>query len=163
MKGINPLLSFVLVVLITITAIGLVLEFGLPGSERAKEILLLQEGKNILTEIDNSVRTVSYQGEGSTVNLRLTITDGSYIIDNQTEEITFIMDSIAQIVGVGVTTHEGNLNITGTQGSIEVLLYYDDVDIVNRAQFGKGIRTLIIKNNGWNSTSQKQMIDITVS
>ncbi len=163
MKGVHVLVSFALIILISIIAIGLVLQFGLPGSERSKEILTLQEGKDVLTRIDNSIRDVSYQGEGASIDLRLTITDGSYIINNQTEEVLFTMDSREQIVGVGVTTYENNLNIIGKEGTIEVLLYYDDIDILNGSEFGKGSRRLLIKNNGWDPISEKQIINIVVS
>ncbi len=163
MKGVHVLVSFALIILISIIAIGLVLQFGLPGSERSKEILTLQEGKDVLTRIDNSIRDVSYQGEGASIDLRLTITDGSYIINNQTEEVLFTMDSREQIVGVGVTTYENNLNIIGKEGTIEVLLYYDDIDILNGSEFGKGSRRLLIKNNGWDPISEKQTINIVVS
>jgi hypothetical protein len=163
MKGVSELVSYVLIIIISITAIGIVMAYGIPETERGNEILLLQEGKSSLNKIDSSIKDVSYQGEGSSINLKLTITGGSYKIDEDNEEIMFKMESKSQIVGVGVVTYENNMNITGKQGEIEVLLKYDNIDIVDGIEFDKGLRNLLIKNDGWNSTSEKQIIDITVS
>lgn len=162
MKGIHPLIAAVLVIAISVSAIITVFYLGTPATSRTKEILLLQEGKNNLISIDGYVRDVSQQGEGSTRSLSLSITDGNYLIDTDRETITFLMESKEQIIGVGVSKIEDNINITGELGKIYLNLSYANIDIVDGGSFGKGTRTLIIKNNGYNSTIQKQIISIKV-
>jgi len=66
MKGVSVIIAAVIVIIISITAMFLALQIGTPGTDRAKEILLMQEGKNTLISIDNAVKSVSEEGQGST-------------------------------------------------------------------------------------------------
>lgn len=162
MKGIHPLIAAVLVIAISVSAIIIVISLGSPAIGRTQEALLLQEGKNILTSIDGYVKDVSNQGEDSSRSLSLGITGGNYLIDTKTETIMFLMESKSQIIGVGVSKLEDNINITGEIGKIYLNISYMNIDITDGGSFGRGTHTLVIKNNGYNSTIQKQIISVKV-
>jgi len=162
MKGIHPLIAAVLVIAISVSAIIIVISLGSPAIDRAQEALLLQEGKNILTSIDGYIKDVSNQGEDSTRSLSLSITGGNYLIDTETETITFLMESKSQIIGVGVSKLEDNINITGEIGKIYLNILYINIDITDGGSLGRGTHILVIKNNGYNSTIQKQIISVKV-
>lgn len=162
MKGIDSLVAAIMVIAITIAAIVIVLEVGGPAMDRAKEDLLLQEGKNNLKLIDNFIQQVSFQGTGATGVLPLDLTGGHYEIDNSTDKITFTMDTKQQIVGVGVTDKEDNLNIEGENGKIVVTLYLNNIDLTGYGGFSKGSYKLIFVNKGFDDANNKQIISAEV-
>ena len=162
MKGIDTLIATAVLIIISITAVFLTLNLSKPGTERTQEILLMQEGKNTLSSIDNAVRTVLAEGEGSVRVLKFSITDGNYKINNQTDAVTFSMDTKAQIVSFGVSKEENGINITGGAGIIYLNLSYENfIDVKGDAEFGRGYHSLTIRNDGYNTTTQKQMIYIS--
>lgn len=162
MKGIHPLIGAVLVIVISASAIIIALYLGSPATNRTQEALLLQEGKNILTSIDGYIKDVSNQGEDSSRSLSLSVTGGNYFIDVEKETIIFLMESKSQIIGIGVSKLENNINITGEIGKIYLNVSYINIDITDGGSFGRGTHTLVIKNNGYNSTIQKQVISVKV-
>ena len=159
MKGVDTLIASVLIILITVTAIYLALQYGSPSTQKAKEILLMQEGKNNLMSIDNAVNDVIVEGEGSTRALKFTVTGGSYVIDD--DSVSFTMESRAQIIGDGISKIEDDINITGSPNIVYMFLNYDDFLIKGGGEFGKGQRTVTVRNEGLNTTTQKQMIYIS--
>jgi len=163
MKGVDVIIASVLVLIISIAAIFISLQLGGPSTQRAKEILLMQEGENTLTLIDNAVKNVLSEGEGSTRVLKLSLSGGSYKIDNATNSITFSMDSTSQIIAEGVSKVENDINFTGEPGAVYLNLSLDELKITNEEEFGRGYHTLTIRNNGYNETTQKQMIYISLA
>jgi hypothetical protein len=161
MKGVDALIASVLIIIISITAIFIALQLGNPSTEKAKEVLLMQEGKNNLITIDNSIKNVLAEGEGSTRALRLAISGGYYTIDNVTNSILFSMESRAQIVGEGVSKIEDGINITGTTRMVYLSLNYSNIQVAGKGEIGRGTRTITVRNDGYNSTSQKQIIYIS--
>jgi len=161
MKGVDALIASVLILIISVTAIFLALQLGTPSTQRAKEILLMQEGKNNLVAIDDAVKNVLTEGEGSVRVLRLSISGGNYKIDNTTNSVLFSMESRSQIIAEGVSKTEDGINFTGTAGIIYLKLSYENIQITNEEELGTGHRTLTIRNNGYNDTTQKQMIYIS--
>lgn len=162
MKAIETWVSTVLVIVISISAIILVFQFGNPASQRTKEMMVLQNSKNILITIDDAVRDVSYQGSGSTRKLDLVITEGTYFIDAENESVRFVMETKSQIIGVGVSKMEDNINITGYTGKIYLTLKFNNTNITDEGEFSKGVHILVITNNGWDIKSKKTMISFSV-
>jgi hypothetical protein len=161
MKGVDALIAMVLIIAISITAIFIALQSSNPSTSRAKEVLLLQEGKDNLITIDGAVKNVIGEGEGSTRVINLAISGGSYDVDNSTSSVVFSMESRAQIVGDGVSKIEDGINITGASGRVYLNLSYDSVNIVDSRSFGKGRRAITIRNEGYDAISKKQMIYIS--
>jgi len=161
MKGVNVIIATILVIAISIAGITIVLYLGSPAIGRLQEINLYQEGFNTLTKIDDSVRDVTQEGEGSTRVLKLSITDGEYSIDVEKEAVLFSMRPDAQIIGIGVSNTEDNINILGAPHMLYLNLSYDNIDITGSGRFGKGQHNLYIRNMGYNSTIEKQIIRMT--
>lgn len=163
MKGVDVLIASVLILIISITAVFFALQLGGPSTQRTKEILLMQEGKNNLVSIDNVIKNVLAEGEGSTRVLRFSISGGYYKIDNSTNSLIFSMESAGQIIAEGASKIEDEINFTGKAGIIYLNLSYDNVQIVGKDEFGRGYHTLTIRNIGYNNTVQKQMIYVTLT
>ena len=160
MKGLSPIIAGAIVIAIAITAMYLVLNLGTPGTDRLKEMLIMQEAKDTLTSIDNAVKSVSEEGQGSTRNLKITVTGGYYSIDTENEAVLFSMDSFSQIIGIGVSKTEDNINMRGEPGKVYLNITYDNHSITDGTEFGKGTYNLIIRNDGY--ANQKQIVSISV-
>jgi len=162
MKGLDPLISTFLVIVITITAIALVFQLGNPSIGRAQEILLLEEGKRNIFSIDNAVKNVLQEGQGSTRVVTITVSDGSYIVNSTSDSIVFIMDSKSQIIDVGVTQVENNIQISGSPRMITLNLTYESLDIIDGGILQRSSNRLTVSNTGFNSTSNKQSLSINL-
>jgi hypothetical protein len=164
MKGISPLISYTLILAITLSAIFIALQMGGQAIDKEKEILTLQEGKNNLFDIDNYIKTIVSEGQGSARLLRLSITAGEYYIDSDNDAITFYMGTQAQIIGINVSKTEDAINIVGESGKIYLNLSYSNrsIDITGQGIFGEGKHSLSINNDGYNTSTEKQMVSISV-
>jgi hypothetical protein len=160
MKGLSPIIAGTIVIAIAITAMYLVLNLGTPGTDRLKEMLIMQEAKDTLKSIDNAVKSVSEEGQGSTRNLRITVTGGYYSIDTESEAVLFSMDSFSQIIGIGVSKTEDGINMMGEPGKVCLNITYDNYNITDGTEFGEGTYSLIIRNDGY--VNQKQIVSISV-
>ena len=161
MKGVSVIIASAIIIVISVTAAYLALQYGTPAIDRSNEILLLQEAKETLTSIDNAVTSVVTEGNGSTRVLALRITGGSYLVDVSNDQITFSMDTFAQIVGDNVSKIENGINITGTPGRITLYLPFD-YNITEGVEFGSGNYNLIVRNEGYDILTQKQTVSISV-
>jgi len=162
MKGVEPLIAAVFIIIISITGIAIVLESSQPSIGRLKEISLLEEAKKILTQVDNAARSVGEEGEGSTRVLQLSVSDGNYAIDTDKDAVTFSMDSKSQVIGRGVSKIEGNVNMYGELNRVLMNISYSTVNITGGGSFGRGIHSLIIRNDGYDVVNQKQIISISL-
>jgi hypothetical protein len=77
------------------------------------------------------------------------------------DSVLFIMDSRSQIVGDGVSKVEDGINITGSANIVYMSLSFEEIFVVGGEEFGKGHRTVTVRNEGFNSTTHKQMIYIS--
>jgi len=162
MKGVSVIIASAIIIVISLSVIYLALQLGSPGTERVKEILLMQEGKNTLVSIDNAVKSVSEEGQGSTRVLKISVTGGYYLIDTDGEAVIFSMDSFSQIIGIGVSKTENGIDMRGEPGKIYLSLSYDNFNITGGGGFGEGMYTLIIRNDGYDAINQKQIVNISV-
>jgi hypothetical protein len=162
MKGVSVIIAAAIVIAIGITAAYLVLNLSSPGTNRVKEMLLMQEAKDTLISIDNSVRSVSEEGQGSTRNLKITVSGGYYSIDTDEEAVVFTMDSFAQIIGEGISKTEDGINIRGEPGKVYLNITYDNYNLTGGVEFGKGTYSLIVRNEGYDNINQKQIVSISV-
>ena len=161
MKGISVLVGATLIIVITISAIFIALNSGQPAVDRTREILVMQEGKGVLLDFDNAIKSVLSQGNMSARHLQFRIIEGFLVVDEDNDIISFSMESKAQIVGDGVSKIEEGINVTGGTGIIYLNLSYTNVDIINSFELGKGNREVTIRNEGYDQVIEKQIISIT--
>lgn len=162
MKGVSVIVASTLIIVISITVVYMALRLGNPAINRSNEILNMESGKQNLVRIDNAIKTVVGEGEGSSRSLRISVSGGSYRIDQESELIVFEMETFSQIVGDGVTKIEDGINITAEPGRIYLTLFLDDYNITGSAEFGDGSYNVIVRNNGYDTINQKQIINIVV-
>ncbi|MDD5416785.1 MAG: hypothetical protein PHU12_02300 [Candidatus Aenigmarchaeota archaeon] len=145
MKGISVLIAFVLVIVISIAAVTIALNIGNPAIDKSKEILVLNEGKSNIKVIDNAINQVLQEGDGSSRKITVGVTGGSYTISKN--RVEFAMDTNAQIIASGVSGMEDGIYVEVTDGKIRGYVEYN-FDFVGTTEFGKGLNTLLISNEG---------------
>jgi hypothetical protein len=163
MRGVEPIIAAVLVIAISIAGIAIVLQYSQPSVTRLSDISVYNQAKDVMKQIDNNFGYVIIEGEGSTRVLHLSIGGGYYQIDNVTDSLKFSMDTSSNLIGEGVSNLEGNLNITGERGKILITRAYPTVDITVGGSFSSGNRNIIIRNEGYDTLTQRQLVSVTVS
>ncbi|MCD6476918.1 MAG: hypothetical protein J7K26_01980 [Candidatus Aenigmarchaeota archaeon] len=145
MKGLEPLIGAVLVIVITISAIALIIQISKPSIDRQKEIIIFDSAKNIMKSIDNSIKDVSSEAQGSSRKIKIDIVEGVLLIKDN--KIVYNLDSPSQIIGKDIIQQENNLRIIGLDKKISMELYYDNIDIIGNYEIWSDSE-LIIRNSG---------------
>jgi len=146
MKGISPLVGFVLVIAISVSAIAIAMNVGNPAIERSQEILIYNEGINNLKLIDSAINEVMQEGDGSSRKVNLKVTDGIYNV--YSGEISFTMTTNQGIVADGVEKEEDGVNIEADNG--EILMYIDYSFSINgdNEYYSGSHEVFVINENG---------------
>jgi|GEM_PF-1466461 len=136
-KGLSPLISLILVAVISIASIVLVLRIGNPLLERIEETSTFSEAKDIMNQINSAVKEVSYEGNGSSRKLNILVKGGEYRVLPDEDSIVYQMESRYELFSKGMWKSEGDLVIsTGA----DVSAYEADVT-------GDGKDELVLENS----------------
>ncbi|MFH0928738.1 MAG: hypothetical protein V1818_00070 [Candidatus Aenigmatarchaeota archaeon] len=162
MKGVSVIIASTLIIVISITVVYMALQMGSPAIDRSNEILTMDNSKKTLVRIDNAVKTVLGEGEGSARSLSVSVSGGSYKIDTEADNVVFTMETFSQIVAAGVSKMEDGINVTAEPGRIYLTLNLDDFNVTGGGEFGDGSYNMIIRNDGYDVVNQKQLISIAV-
>lgn len=111
-KAVSAIISFVLIVAISIVAISTVLLIGTPAIDKAKDAALISEAKNIMQAIDSAARQVLLEGAGAQRVFSITSTGGDYFAEKDTDTIKFRLDSVSGVIDPGTYKKEGNLIVS---------------------------------------------------
>ena len=110
-KAVSPLISFVLVILISAIAISIVYFVGKDVIQRATESTVFNEGMNNMNLLGNVIREVASEGIGSLRTIQLLVSDGKYRADNSSSSVYFDYTLKAGIVSPGTVTKQGDIQI----------------------------------------------------
>ena len=97
-KGVSPLVAYVLLVGIIISATGIIISIGLPAIENMRDTATIQESLNVLTELDSAIRETSSGGTYTSRNFQLVTRDGDYFIDEEDNSIIFEIETDSNII-----------------------------------------------------------------
>ncbi|MCS7105895.1 MAG: hypothetical protein NZ942_01080 [Candidatus Aenigmarchaeota archaeon] len=89
LKGVSPLIAYVMVIMIMVSGITLVLFLGMPVIERARESFIINEAWENLRLLSKSIEEVSKEGLGSLRSILIKVTDGEYRINKESNSIEF--------------------------------------------------------------------------
>jgi len=89
MKGISPLIGFVLTIFLITVAVAVALSVVKPTIDRSKAYMIYSESIQNLQLLDSAIREVASEAEGSKRTVLLTVTDGEYRINTSKELIYF--------------------------------------------------------------------------
>src|SRR3989344_371133 len=155
MKKGDVWISAVLYTALGIILLTLILSAGLPVMKKIKDKNTAVQTKDMMLQIDKSVRTVYSQGPGAQRPLTLDLRRGSLIIDSQLDLVQWKFDSTVLLSEPGVKLQEGNLEIltemTGVEKQYETtftLNYSYVVDLRSDMNEISGSNQLLISNLG---------------
>lgn len=117
MKGINEMVSMVIVILVSVTAIAIVMTVALPAINKAKEVALLNEGKQNMHQLDDLVREVASEGLGSLRSFSFKSSGGEYAVNSRINSIDFTYSAKYSTIQPGTFIQDGNLMITSGTNS----------------------------------------------
>jgi len=93
MKGISPLIATVIVIMISITAIGIVLTVINPTINRAQDTATINQALQNMKILDDTVRQVASEGPSAQRSLTMQSSGGDYIVRNSSGiEYDFVSD-----------------------------------------------------------------------
>lgn len=159
-KGINPIITSTLIILFGITAISLILNIARSSLDKSKDSAIINEGLINLELIDDTIREVASENEGSKRTLSLKVTEGTYEVDSAINYVNFTYELKSDLIlsgqrsGVSIK-HNGNV--------IELFINYTSIDIQGTGHFPKGDNLISILHNGTNSSTNYPIIYVTKS
>jgi hypothetical protein len=92
MKGISPMLSLALTILLTTSATVLVLTTLKPTLDKAKAYSIFNEGIQNLELLSSAIKEVASEAEGSKRTISITVSDGEYKINSAYDWLYFEYD-----------------------------------------------------------------------
>ncbi len=119
-KGINPLVSAVFILVISMAGIALVMNIGMPAIDRAQENALYDEARRNMGTLDETLDTVKYGGEGTSRTVSIDVGGGEYIVDNTDDTVKFRYDMDTDFLPPEMCLSRGNI-LTRTFGSGRLL------------------------------------------
>ncbi|MFP4116415.1 MAG: LamG domain-containing protein [Candidatus Aenigmatarchaeota archaeon] len=157
-KGINPIISAVLVLIISVTGISLVLDVGMPAVERSRENALFDEARRNINLLRETLEEIEFGANGTSRTVALDVTDGAYSINGSENSISFSHQLETSILSPELCHWDGNV-LTRTFGSGRVL--------DTRFKEGEGNETMDcsrhendgkIKGANWTETSRGKVL-----
>jgi len=112
-KGISPIISVVLLTLVSISAIYLVLYIAKPIIDRVYETAAVNEANQNLKIFDNLIREVASEGTGSYRTIWLKVSDGSYSVNNVSESFEYEHEVHRDVVQPGTYIKQDNIFTIG--------------------------------------------------
>ncbi|MFH0711156.1 MAG: hypothetical protein V1944_01105 [Candidatus Aenigmatarchaeota archaeon] len=112
-KGMSPLIATVFVILISFTAIGLVLTVGNPTIQKAYDSSKLNEALQNLRVIDNAIREVASEGINSFRSPQIKISSGSLYVNEIAGTVEFFDTIKSGLIEPGSFTEDGNIFAIG--------------------------------------------------
>lgn len=109
MKGISPLVSFVLVIGFGVAAMTIVLTIVNPLLDRAKDSALVNEATQNMLLIDSTIKAVASESEGSKRTIQIKITEGALRANDSNEWVHMEFDP------------RTNYEIDGFTGDIKII------------------------------------------
>ena len=150
-------ISAVIYIALGMVVLSIVLAAGMPVVNKLKDKTTVAQTKNIMHAIDKTIREIYNEGPGAQRTRTIEVGKGDFKIDENSEFISWVLDSKYVESSPGLTIKEGNLNIN-TEEPIVVgdyvltltLNYGDflDLSLTDVSGIFRGRTTLTFRNAG---------------
>lgn len=158
-KGVSPIISYILVVLLIFAGLSVVLTIGMPVLDRSRQVASFQRAQEDLLSLDSKIREVSSYGRGTLAEFSLSTDHGTYNFVPANDTFYFEVETDAEIISPGAHRRLGAVNMSGREhdGSnlVKLELDYSDENINltemrgrNEVSFSSGYYTLVLDNKG---------------
>jgi len=165
LKGMSPIVTYVLMVAIIVAAITVVLTFALPLIQKAQEVASYQQALEILKTIDLAIKEIASEGIGALRKVDVSFNEGEFRVEKITDSIIYKLDSKAKILEIGYYSKKGNLEISA--GADAIAKEYDwDGDGENEIVLENSFIQVVLKKIGdetnWQFINTSNLIEYFV-
>lgn len=112
LKGVAPLLAGAIYVAITIAVVTIIVQVGNPAVKDIQDSIAIDQAKEMLANLDRTIREVAAEGKGSTRVVPIEFKRGKLVVDESSNQIFYELETKADIVSPGARREIGNLFIT---------------------------------------------------
>jgi hypothetical protein len=154
-KALSPYISAAFVILLGIVAVSLTITVLTPAFNKAKDSAVMNEALHNLELIDEAVKEIASEGEGSKRTIYLKVTEGTYRVDSENDFINF---TYRMKEGLEVYGQRGRVNITRSGGELKLFIEYTNLDIQGDDRFTKGVNSVVVLHNGTNPTTNYPIV-----
>jgi hypothetical protein len=164
MKGISQLISFVLTILISITALSIFVFAINPTLQRMREEGYLNQAFEGMKSLVSMVEDVATEGIGSSRKDSFSVPEGEFFVRNDTNSLEYKLIASADVLPNGTNITKENIQFISTQLStrpeVEIKLVYSNqaINITNYERLPKGSYSLCIKKVG--ESSGRSLIEV---
>jgi hypothetical protein len=158
-KAVSQFISMSILIMLSIAAISLTLLIIQPALDKGKDSAVVTEAIQNLQLIDDNIREIASEGEGSRKTISLKVTDGMYRVDPGSNFLNFSYRTDAT-VGLSIAGKRGSVNVTSGEKQVELFIQYTNIDLQGATHFTKGNNRIVIINNGTDSSTNKPIIYI---
>ena len=123
MKAVSPLIGTVIVISIVVASIGAILLVANPEINRAKAGMSINEAKQNMKIIDDTIRQVASEGTSAQRSLTLKTSDGTFIVRNNSG-IEYILDSDFNYVPVRAVIKDESMRMTSGMSALGLAGYW---------------------------------------
>jgi len=151
MKGISQLISFVLTILISITALSIFVFAINPTLQRIREESYISQVFESMKSLASMLEDVAIEGVGSSRKASLNVPEGEFFIRNDTNSLEYRLIASADVLPNGTNITRENIRFISTQLStrpeVEIRLIYSNqaINITNYERVPKGSYTICIR------------------
>jgi hypothetical protein len=157
MKGISQLISFVLTILISITALSIFVFAINPTLQRMREEGYLSEAFEGMKTLAGRIEEIITEGIGSSRKVSFSVPEGEFFVRNDTNSLEYKLIASSDVLPNGTNITRENIQFISTQLStrpqVEIKLIYTNqaINITNYERLPKGSYSLCIKKVGESS------------
>jgi hypothetical protein len=158
-KAMSQFISMSILIMLSIAAISITLLIIKPTLDKGKDSAVVTEAIQNLQLIDDNIREIASEGEGSRKTISLKVSDGTYRVDPTPNFLNFSYKTDAT-VGLGIAGKRGSVNVTSGEKRVELFIQYTNIDLQGTTHFTKGNNKIVIINNGTDPSTNKPIIYI---
>ncbi len=131
-RGVSPLISGILYTAISISAVGIVLDVGVPYMKNLEDISAINKAKVVMGQLDQEILRIAASGTGSSTQVNLAIQGTNFVVSSNGSIVKMEKNTKAQIIKKRFRKNFGNFFLcsncttnaykaTTDQGSVLVL------------------------------------------
>ena len=163
-KGASVMVSYALIVGVVITAIMIVLRIATPILGSSRDVAQVQQAQDVLTEFESRINEVASFGEGTSVSVSYSLSQGRYQFSPENDTVYYEIDSTANIISKNVYRMIGPVNMSrGNSSIVRLTVDFSDTQIDLRGQsmdVGSGFYDANFRNNG--TTSGRTQVEVSL-
>ncbi len=164
-NAVHTIISSILIFAIIVVTVFATYFWGVPKIDETKDVMYIESMKANMRSIDNAIKTVSHEGNGSKRTVLIRVNKGRFETSDLDDSISYEIETPAKVVEPNINVYEGRLLITATtsprnQYLTRLTLNYSGIDIRGNYSVGKGYYNVSIENPGGSGT--KPVVDVIV-